>query len=609
MRGRLSGYDMMMGGGGRHSVAGRPHANEDEGDKKGFDAWLMWRLLGYLKPYSRWVAFTFVLILIASIARQAGPYLTKVGVDEYIVPGKVDGFGWLIVIYIALLVVQFVVGYFQSWATNMVGQWAMRDVRLEMFSHLQKLPLQYFDRTPIGRLMAMNTNDVDALNEMFTDSVVSMLSDVLSIIAILAYIFYMDVQLGFVTCIALPFGSIATVWLQAKSFEAFRVARLRFSSFAASLQETISGVEVVQLFGFEKQRAEKFEEGNNSYFDSRMTSTLYHSLYFPFMELSGVLLMGLVLWYGGRGVFSERIEWGVLVAMLQYVPRFFMPIRDIADRFMTIQVAMASSERIFELLETETESDGGDHRPEAVRGEIEFQDVWFAYVGDDWILKNVSFKVDSGNSLALVGATGAGKSTIINLVCGFYPVQKGAILIDGVDIREWSADALRRRVGVVQQDVFLFAGDIETNISLGDEGITRERVLQAAHDVNADRFIDKLPNGYQQEVHERGASLSVGQRQLLSFARVLASDPDILVLDEATSNVDTETEMWIQEAVERLMQFRTSIVIAHRLSTIRNAGKILVLHHGEIREEGRHEELLLEKGIYYKLHQLQYQEE
>ena len=607
---------MMMGGGSRHSVAGRLNVQEDEVDKKGFDVRLIVRLLGYLKPYTRWVIFTFGLILIASTTRQAGPYLTKVGVDDYIVPGKSEGFGWLIVLYVALLGVQFVVGYFQSWATNMVGQWAMRDVRLEMFSHLQKLPMQYFDRTAIGRLMAMNTNDVDALNEMFTDSVVSILNDVLSLLAILAYIFYMDVELGLITCLALPIGSVATVWLQAKSFESFRVARLKFASFAASLQETISGMEVVQLFGFEKRREDSFQQGNDDYLATRLTGTMYHSLYFPFMELSGVMLMGVVLWYGGLEVFEGKIEWGVLVAMLQYVPRFFMPIRDIADRFMTIQVAMASSERIFELLDAETESDGGDHKPKDVRGEIEFKDVWFVYNlppegsdhEPDWILKNVSFKVEAGNSLALVGATGAGKSTIINLVCGFYPIQKGAILIDGVDIREWNTEELRRRVGVVQQDVFLFAGDIETNISLDSPEVSRARVLQAAHDVNADRFIDKLPDGYRQEVHERGVSLSVGQRQLLSFARALAADPDVLVLDEATSNVDTETEMWIQEAVERLMQFRTSIVIAHRLSTIRNADKILVLHHGEIREEGRHEELLEMQGIYYRLHQLQYQE-
>lgn len=598
-------------GGGKRTLAGRAHSTEGM-VKRGFDLRLMGRLLGYLRPYVPWVFLTLVLILVASTTRQAGPYITKIAVDDHIVPGVSDGFGFLIAVYIGLLFVQFVVGYGQSWATNMIGQWAMRDVRLDMFGHLQKLPLQYFDRTPIGRLMAMNTNDVDALNEMFTDGVVSVINDLLTVVAILAYIFYMDVELGVVTCVALPVASVATVWLQTKSFEAYRVARVIFGRFAATLQETISGIEVVQLFGAEKRSADRFEEDNDSYLQARMKSTLYHSMYFPFMEMSGILLMGLMLYYGGSKVMNGEIEWGVLVALLQYVPRFFMPIRDIADRFNTIQTALASSERIFELLDTDTEPPGGTHQPEAVRGEIEFRDVWFAYNDDggepEWVLRGVSFKVDPGDSLAIVGATGAGKSTIINLVCGFYPIQKGSVLVDGVDIREWDSEELRRRVGVVQQDVFLFAGDIEENISLGAPEVARERVLQAAHDVNADRFIDRLPKGYEQEVNERGSSLSVGQRQLLSFARALAADPDVLVLDEATSNVDTETEVWIQEAVEKLMTERTSIVIAHRLSTIRNADKILVMHHGEIREEGRHEDLLEARGIYHRLHQLQYQE-
>ncbi len=587
-------------------MSGRPGVQEDELQAKGLDLGLMARLLSYLKPYLRWVALTFMLIIVASTTRQAGPYITKVAVDDYIEPGIFDGFGWLIVLYVGLLFVQFVVGYWQSWATNMIGQWAMRDVRLEMFSHLQGLPLKFFDRTPIGRLMAMNTNDVDALNEMFTDAVVSILNDVLTVVAILAFIFYMDIELGVVTAVALPFAAAATWWLQQKTFYAFRIARVRFGRFAATLQETVYGMEVVKLFGFEERCSGRFEDANNSYTDARMYSTLYHSIYFPFMELCGVLLMGLVLWYGGAEVVQGTVEWGVLVAMLQYVPRFFMPLRDMADRYQTIQTAMASSERIFELLDTPLETEGGEHIPDEVRGEIEFRDVWFAYDDDEWVLRGVSFTVTPGQSLAIVGATGAGKSTIINLVCGFYPIHRGAVLVDGVDIREWDVAELRRLVGVVQQDVFLFAGDIESNISLGEPDVTREQVVKAAQDVNADRFIDKLPNGYSQEVHERGATLSVGQRQLLSFARALAADPEILVLDEATSNVDTETEVWIQEAVENLMRFRTSIVIAHRLSTIRNADKILVLHHGEIREEGTHEELLGANGIYSRLYQLQY---
>ncbi|MCZ6633909.1 MAG: ABC transporter ATP-binding protein [bacterium] len=581
---------------------------EEEIGHKGFDLRLMGRLMGYLRPYGGWVVLTFVLMFGSSITRQAGPFLTKIAVDDYIVPRDTQGLGDIILLYFGLMVLQFVLGYGQSWATNMLGQWAMRDVRLQIFSHLQRLPMRFFDRTPVGRLMARNTNDVDALNELFTDGIVSMCSDILSIFTILAYIFYMDVQLGIVTCMALPLATVATFWLQNRTFHAYRTARTHFAQFSSSLQETISGMEVVQLFSCEDRSVRRFEEANRTYLDARLLSSFYHALYFPFMELCGVFLMALVLWYGGGRVLEGAIAWGVLVAMLQYVPRFFMPLRDIAERYAVLQVAMASSERIFELLDSEPESMGGNARPEVLEGEIEFQNVWFAYDDEDWVLRDVSFRARVGESLALVGATGAGKTTIINLVCRFYDIQKGAVLIDGIDIREWDVKALRSRIGIVQQDVFLFAGDVESNISLGHPEISREQVERAAHHVNADRFIDQLPNGYESPVNERGSSLSVGQRQLLAFARALASDPEILVLDEATANVDTETEMWIQEAVEKLMHSRTSIVIAHRLSTIRNADKILVLHHGQIREEGRHEDLLKREGIYSRLHQLQYQE-
>ena len=582
---------------------------EEEIGHKGFDLRLMMRLMGYLKPYAWWVVLTFGLIILASFVRQAGPYLTKLAVDDYIVPGDINGLTWLVFVYIGFLMAQFVIGYFQSWTTNMIGQWAMRDVRTQIFTHLQRLPMRFFDRTPVGRLMARNTNDVDALNELFTDGIVSMLSDIFTIVTIMIFIFYMDVELGLMISLALPVAFVATMWLQNKTFVAYRAARTRFARFSAILQESVFGIEVVQLFGCEDRSVKRFEEANDSYLDSRLESTWYHSIYFPIMELGGVLLSALVLWFGGVKVLGAEIQWGVLVAMLQYVPRFFMPMRDIADRFTVLQVAMASSERIFELLEAEPEPAGGSVKTDQLKGEIEFQNVWFAYNEGEWVLRDVSFRAGSGQSLALVGATGAGKSTIISLVCRFYDIQKGAILVDGIDIREWDVEALRRRIGIVQQDVFLFAGDIETNISLGQPHISRKLVEQAAHDVNADRFIDKLPDTYGHNVQERGSSLSVGQRQLLSFARTLASSPDILILDEATASVDTETEMWIQEAVEKLMQSRTSIVIAHRLSTIRNADKILVMHHGEVREEGDHESLLKLDGIYARLHQLQYKDE
>jgi ATP-binding cassette subfamily B protein len=589
-------------------TSARNTQRENTTGMKKFDLRLMMQLLGFLKPYRRLVALTFVLIFTASVARQAGPYLTKIAVDDYIVPGKIDGLDNVVWVYIVLLVLQFIMGYAQSWTTTMVGQWAMRDVRMKIFEHFQRLPQRFFDRTPIGNLMARNTSDVDALNELFTDGIVSMLSEMITIFTILGFIFYLDVSLGIFTSLILPLTAAAIFWFHRRSFHAFRTARGHYADFSASLQETLSGMEVVQLFNSQRRNLARFEEGNDNYLKDRLTSSLYHSIYFPIMESSGILLMAFILWYGSGEVLRQSLEWGVLVAMLQYVPRFFMPIRDIAEQYATIQVAMASSERIFELMDTETEPTGGDQKPDKIEGAIEFRNVWFAYESEDWVLRDVSFRAAPGQSLALVGATGAGKSTIINLICRLYDIQKGVILIDGIDIRAWDIENLRRHIGVVQQDVFLFSGDIESNISLGDSAMSQAHIAQAARYVNADRFIERLPDGYHHQVAERGAAFSTGQRQLLSFARALAAEPDILVLDEATASVDTETEMWIQEAIEKIMHDRTSIVIAHRLSTIRSADKILVMHHGRIREEGRHEELLAKKGIYHRLHQLQYSE-
>jgi ATP-binding cassette subfamily B multidrug efflux pump len=578
------------------------------------DLRLLGRLLSYLKPYGRWVGLTLVLILFSSVARQAGPYLTKIAVDEHMVPGRAEGLGWILVGFISLLVAQFVLGYVQSWTTNMIGQWTMRDVRLQIFRHLQRLPLKYFDRTPVGQLMARNTSDVDALNELYTDGVVSMISESVTVLSILGFIFYMDVQLGWLTCICLPISFIATSWLQRRTYQAYREARTLFARFAASLQESISGIEVVQLFGCETQRAAAMDDANDRYLEARLTSSIYHCAYFPMMELSGGIMLALVLWIGIGQVLEQEMAWGILVAMMQYVPRFFMPLRDIAERFNTLQIAMASSERIFEILDHEPEPSGSQPPPpERLQGIIEFRNVWFAYHEQDWVLRDVSFLVAPGSSLALVGATGAGKSTVIGLLCRFYDVQRGVVLVDGVDVRLWDVQDLRRRIGLVQQDVFLFAGTIGSNIELGlpddgdGDGEPNDTLIkQAAQHANADRFIDRLPHRYDEPVGERGASLSTGERQLLCFARVLAAEPEILILDEATASVDTETEAWIQDAVARLMAQRTSVVIAHRLSTIRSADKILVLHRGQVREQGKHDDLLAQRGIYARLHGLQY---
>ena len=580
--------------------------HEEEVVEKPFDARLMVRLLGYLKPYGRWVLFTFVLILIGSVVRQAGPLLTKIAIDDHIVPGDYEGLDRIALIFVGLLALQFALGYAQNFATRMVGQWAMYDVRLQIFSHLQRLPLRFFDRTPIGRLMTRNTNDVDALNELYTDGVVAVFSDIFTLIAIMGYMFWMDPTLALITCVALPPMFVVTFYLQRYAMRAMRRARSRLARLNAYLQENFSGIEVVQLFNRERRNRERFDEHNERYLQANLESTFYYSLYFPIMEWIGAGTVALVLWYGGGQAIEGWIQWGVLIALLQYIPRFFWPILDISERYAILQMAMASSERIFELLDTEMEPEGGDQSPDRIGGEIEFRNVWFAYEGEEWVLRDVSLHVRPGQSVALVGATGSGKSTIISLLCRFYEIQKGQILIDGIDIADWDVESLRRRVSIVQQDVFLFAGDVRTNIRLGNADITDERISQAARDVNADRFIDRLPDRFTHEVNERGSSLSAGQRQLLAFARALAFDPDLLILDEATSSVDTETETWIQEAVSRLMHARTSIVIAHRLSTIRSADKILVIHHGEIREEGTHDELLKTGGIYSRLHELQY---
>lgn len=584
---------------------------DEEATSRSLDMGVLLRLLRYLRPYAGWVGLTLLFILVGAMARQAGPLLTKYAVDDHFTPHQYDGFGTIVLIYVGLLVLQFALGYCETWATNMVGQWAMRDVRLQMFRHLQRLPLRFFDRTPIGRLMARNTSDVDALNELFTDGLVALVSDVVTVVTILGLIFYMDVRMGLITALCLPLSFAVTVWLQRVTYGSYQEARTRFASFAASLQEAISGMEVVQLFGSESRRSRSFADSNDHYLEARLLASRYHSAYFPSMEMWGGLLLALTLWYGTGQIYQEQMGWGVLVAMLQYVPRFFMPLRDIAERYATVQTAMASAERIFELVDTEAESSGQHRAPAQVHGRVEFRQVWFTYGdshddGAEWILRDVSFTVEPGQSLAVVGVTGAGKSTVVSLLCRFYEVQRGAVFVDGIDVRDWDARDLRRRIGLVHQDVFLFAGTVGDNISLGDPALSRQRIEAAARDTNADRFINTLPQGYDQPVGERGVSLSSGQRQLLSFARVLASDPEILVLDEATANIDTETEMWIQDAVGRLMSQRTSLVIAHRLSTVRTADMILVLHHGEVREMGPHDDLLARRGLYYRLHELQY---
>ncbi len=579
---------------------------DEEITEKPLNAKLLWRLIGYLKPYLWWVSLAFILILGTAFFRQATPYLTKIAIDDYILIGNLDGLNDIIILFFLFLILQFITNYFERFITKMAGQWSMYDIRAAIFSHTQRLPVKFFDRMPIGRLMTRNTNDVDALNELFTEGFVATFSDLFTVTAIIGYMFYMNTELATITCLTLPVIFYVTFWFQSRLLRAFRLARRHLARLNTFLQENISGMAVVQLFNKEHRNRKKFDEVNTDYLHANLEATYYYSLFFPITEFIGSAITALVIWYGSSDVIRSEMDWGILVAMLQYIPRFFWPIMDIAERYGILQSSMASAERIFELLDTEPEPVGGDLLKDKIEGRIEFRQVWFAYNEEDWVLKDVSFTIEPGQSVAIVGATGSGKTTIISLLAGFYLIQKGQILVDNVDIHEWNIESLRKRIGVVQQDVFLFSGTIEENIRFGDNSLSEDRIRQAAHDVNADRFIDRLEEGYTHQLTERGSTLSSGQRQLLAFARALAAEPDILVLDEATANVDTETELWIQDAVERLMTSRTSIVIAHRLSTIRNADIIIVLHKGKLREKGTHDDLMLQDGIYRRLHQLQY---
>jgi len=579
---------------------------DEEITEKPLNAKLLWRLIEYLKPYLWWVSLAFILILGTAFFRQATPYLTKIAIDDYILIGNLDGLNDIIILFFLFLILQFITNYFERFITKMTGQWSMYDIRAAIFSHTQRLPVKFFDRMPIGRLMTRNTNDVDALNELFTEGFVATFSDLFTVTAIIGYMFYMNTELATITCLTLPVIFYVTFWFQSRLLRAFRLARRHLARLNTFLQENISGMAVVQLFNKEHRNRKKFDEVNMDYLHANLEATYYYSLFFPITEFIGSAITALVIWYGSSDVIRSEMDWGILVAMLQYIPRFFWPIMDIAERYGILQSSMASAERIFELLDTEPEPVGGYLLKDKIEGRIEFRQVWFAYNEEDWVLKDVSFTIEPGQSVAIVGATGSGKTTIISLLAEFYLIQKGQILVDNVDIHEWNIESLRKRIGVVQQDVFLFSGTIEENIRFGDNSLSEDRIRQAAHDVNADRFIDRLEEGYTHQLTERGSTLSSGQRQLLAFARALAAEPDILVLDEATANVDTETELWIQDAVERLMTSRTSIVIAHRLSTIRNADIIIVLHKGKLREKGTHDDLMLQDGIYRRLHQLQY---
>ncbi len=591
---------------------------DDEILGKAYDAVLMRRLLVYLRPYWRQVLVAFVAILVGSGAALAQPYLFKVAIDRYVAEGRLEGLGTLAALYSGILAVAFVAEYIQTWTMQLTGQRIMFDLRMGIYGHLQRLDVRYYDRNPVGRLMTRVTSDVDVLNDLFTSGVVTIFGDVFTLVGIMAVMLWMDWRLALVAFSVLPLIALVTQWFRRNVRESYRVVRGWIARINAFLQENITGMSTVQLFRRERLNFERFDEIDRRHRDANIDSIFYYAVFYPAIEAIAALASALIIWYGGASVMAGAITLGTLAAFLQYSQRFYRPISDMSEKFNVLQSAMASSERIFKLLD-EPIAITSPQRPAAPklaresderrRGHITFDRVWFAYNEGDWVLRDVSFDVKPGERLGIVGATGSGKTTIINLLLRFYDVQRGRILVDGVDIREMELADLRSLFSLVLQDVHLFSGTIADNIRLGDASMDEERIERAARAVHANQFIERLPARYQAPVAERGASLSVGQKQLLSFARALAFDPRILILDEATSSVDTETELLIRDALETLMAGRTTIAIAHRLSTIQDMDKILVLHKGVVREAGTHQELLAARGIYFKLFQLQYKNE
>lgn len=577
------------------------------------DSVLIRRLYYFFEPYKWWAILAIGLTLTAALLGTVRPKLTQVAVDDYIAPGDIEGLTWIIILLGLALISEFIVLVFNTYLTRWFGQGALFRLRNAVFEKIQSLHVQFFDKNPIGRLITRTTSDIEALSELLSDGVVNMIGDLFRIFFILYFMLMMSWELTIIAILVLPILFYSTFWFKGKVRVAFLDVRDQIARLNSYVQEHINGMAVVQLFNREKKEKDRFVSINKDHKDAHIRTIFYFSIFWPVVEVLASLAMALVVWYGGARALMDQLTFGVLLAFIQYVRQFFNPIRGLSEKYNTLQSALASSERIFDVLDTENEVLGPDDPVSMgeIRGEIEFKDVDFSYNKDEeQILKNVSFKADEGELLAIVGATGAGKSTIINLLMRYYDIDRGEILLDGTDIRKMSLRDLRSAFGLVMQDNALFAGTVHDNITLGNPSISREQVLHAAKEVEAHRFIEKLPGSYDYVLAERGASLSMGQRQLICFVRAMVYDPKILILDEATSNVDSETEALVSNACERMMKDRTSIVIAHRLSTIRDADRIIVMHKGVIRESGNHRQLLRKKdGIYRKLYELQYKDQ
>ena len=589
---------------------------EEEVLGKAYDSRLMARLLTYIRPYKLPVAGAIALLMVASALAVVGPYLTKIALDDAIPEGDSSLLLWLAILYIVATVLVFVLRYAQALVTTWLGQRVMYDMRTQIFRQLQTLDFRFYDRNPVGRLMTRITSDVETLNELFSSGVVTVFGDLFTLFFIMAAMLQMDWRLALVTFSVLPFVAYAAFLFRSRIRSAYRDIRVRLARINAYLQERFTGVRVVQLFNREAADLDRFGELNQDYLASHLRSITYYALFFPVIQLFTAIALALILWYGGGAMIQGLVTVGVLAAFLDYARRFFRPIQDLSEKYNLLQGAMASSERVFRLLDREPailDPPSPVSFPADGPGEIRFEEVWFAY-GDpespggepDWVIEDLSFTVRPGQKVAIVGHTGAGKTTIINLLMRFYQPQRGRILVDGIAIDEVRVDELRARIGLVLQDVFLFSRSVDYNVRLGNRGIGDEDVSRAMDAVGATPLVERLDKGREQELGERGASLSVGERQLISFARALAFDPAILILDEATSSVDSEIEARIDEATDRLMEGRTSLVIAHRLSTVQGADRILVMHHGKLVEAGNHHELLEQEGLYRRLYELQF---
>jgi ATP-binding cassette, subfamily B, multidrug efflux pump len=570
------------------------------------DTQVLKKLYRFVQPYRTHFYFLVFLTIALAILAPTRPYFIQVGIDDYVAVGDTPGLIRIIYLLVFLLVLQSVVQFGHTYLSGWIGQVIIKDIRIKLYRHLLKMRLKFFDNTPIGRLVTRNISDIETLADVFSEGLAAIIGDLLQLVTILAVMFYIDWRLTLVSLCTLPLLIISTYIFKEKIKVAFNEVRNAVSNLNAFLQEHITGMNIVQIFNREKREYDKFKEINKEHRKAHIKSVLYYSIYFPVAEIIQAIGIGLVVWYGATGVFDADLKVGVLISFIMYLQLFFRPIRMIADRYNTLQLGVVSSSRIFKLLESEEQiPNEGNYKPEKIKGNIEFENVWFAYNDEEWVLKDINFKVNHGETVALVGATGAGKSSIINLITRFYEINKGIIKVNGAEIKDFELGTLRKHIGVVLQDVFLFSDSIYYNITLGNPDISREQVMKAAKMVGAKKFIERLPGGLDYNVMERGATLSVGQRQLISFVRAMVFNPEIIILDEATSSVDTETEEMIQKAIGKMMTGRTSIVIAHRLSTIQKAHKIIVLHQGEIKEYGTHESLIELGGYYAQLHQMQ----